>query len=41
MLKDSEKACGWPKSRIWDPVLKDLKRYSGNPGYDIYVHIEL
>ena len=41
MPKDMEKAYGWLKSCIWDPILKDLKRYTGNPGYDFYVHIEV
>jgi len=41
MLKDTEKACGWPKSCIGDPILKDSRRYTGNPDYDSYVHIEV
>ena len=25
---------------IWDPILKDSRKYTGSPSYDSYVHIE-
>ena len=41
ILKDTEKTCGWPKSCIGDSILKDSRRYTGNLGYNVDVHIEV